>query len=148
MLGGKIKTVCKEYGLYLAWIVSLLAVGGSLFFSEVMGYIPCKLCWFQRIFMYPLVILLGMACYKNDRSLISYILPLSILGGMISLYHYSEQKIPGLAKILPCTAGVPCNTDYINWLGFITIPLLALIAFTLISLILWVGRLQKDNIDS
>lgn len=148
MLGGKIKTVCKEYGLYLAWIVSLLAVGGSLFFSEVMGYIPCKLCWFQRIFMYPLVILLGMACYKNDRSLISYILPLSILGGMISLYHYSEQKIPGLAKILPCTEGVPCNTDYINWLGFITIPLLALIAFTLISLILWVGRFQKDNIDS
>ncbi len=124
----------------MAWAVSLVAVGGSLFFSEVLRYEPCKLCWFQRIFMYPLVILLGMACYKNDRRLIPYILPLSIVGGMISLYHYSEQKIPGLAKLLPCTVGVPCNEDYINWLGFITIPLLALIAFILITCFLWLGR--------
>ncbi len=129
----------------MAWAVSLVAVGGSLFFSEVMRYEPCKLCWFQRIFMYPLVLLLGMACYKNDRRLIPYILPLSIIGGMISLYHYSEQKIPGLAKLLPCTVGVPCNEDYINWLGFITIPLLALIAFILITCLLWMGRTKGEE---
>ncbi len=131
----------------MAWAVSLVAVGGSLFFSEVMRFEPCKLCWFQRIFMYPLVILLGMACYKNDRKLIAYILPMSIIGGMISLYHYSEQKIPGLAKLLPCTVGVPCNEDYINWLGFITIPFLALIAFIMITCFLLLGREDRQEAE-
>lgn len=131
---------CKENGLYLAWVVSLIAVGGSLYFSEALDFVPCKLCWFQRIFMYPLVILLGIASYKNERSAVPYALPLSIIGGSISLYHYAEQKIPGLANWLPCTAGVPCNQYYINWLGFVTIPFLALIAFILITCFLWVGR--------
>jgi disulfide bond formation protein DsbB len=124
----------------LAWIVSLAAVGGSLYFSEIAGYVPCKLCWLQRIFMYPLVIILGMACYGNDRRQIGYVLPLSMIGGAISLYHYMEQKIPGMADLMPCTSGVPCNTDYINWLGFITIPFLALIAFSLITIVLWIGK--------
>jgi disulfide bond formation protein DsbB len=126
--------------MYMAWVVSLVAVCGSLYFSEIMRFEPCKLCWFQRIFMYPLVILLGMACYKNDRWLIPYLLPLSILGGLISLYHYAEQKIPGLAKLLPCTVGVPCDQDYIDWFGFVTIPLLALAAFILITVFLWIGQ--------
>jgi disulfide bond formation protein DsbB len=90
--------------------------------------------------MYPQVILLAIACYKNDRRQIPYLLPLSVIGGLISLYQYAEQKIPGLAKLLPCTSGVPCNQDYINWLGFITIPLMALIAFILIFVLLWLGR--------
>jgi disulfide bond formation protein DsbB len=136
----EIRTLCKQYALYLAWVVSLVAVCGSLFFSEVMGFEPCKLCWFQRIMMYPQVLLLGIACYRNDRRIIPYVMPLSILGGVISLYHYAEQKIPGLAKLLPCTIGVPCNQDYIDWLGFITIPLLALAAFILITTFLWIGK--------
>jgi disulfide bond formation protein DsbB len=90
--------------------------------------------------MYPLVIILGKACYQDDRKQIGYVLPLSIIGGLISLYHYMEQKIPGMAGLMPCTSGVPCNTDYINWLGFMTIPFLALIAFSLITFILWIGR--------
>lgn len=134
------KAFIKSYSLYLAWLVSIVAVCGSLFFSEVMRFEPCKLCWFQRIFMYPQVVLLGMACYKNDRRQIPYLLPLSFIGGAVSLYHYAEQKIPGLAKLLPCTVGVPCNQDYIDWLGFITIPLLALTAFILIILFLWIGK--------
>lgn len=139
-------TFCNRYSLYLAWVVSLAAVGGSLYFSEVLHYVPCNLCWYQRIFMYPQVILLGMASYRNDKRLIPYLLPLSVIGGSISLYHYAEQKIPGLAKLLPCTSGVPCNQDYINWLGFITIPLLALIAFVLIASLLWIGRREPDNL--
>ncbi|MFH5182001.1 disulfide oxidoreductase [Paenibacillus sp. TAB 01] len=135
----------KQYGMYMAWVVSLVAVGGSLYFSEVLRFEPCKLCWFQRIFMYPQVILLGMACYKNDRRLIGYVLPLSIIGGCISLYHYAEQKVPGLAKLLPCTIGVPCDQDYIDWLGFITIPLLALTAFVLITVFLWAARRSEDS---
>lgn len=140
----KIQSFVKHYSLYLAWVVSLVAVGGSLYFSEIMRFEPCKLCWFQRIFMYPQVLLLGIACYHNDRRFIPYLIPLSIVGGLISLYHYSEQKIPALAKLLPCTVGVPCNQDYIDWLGFITIPLLALVAFILIAVLLWLGREEEE----
>jgi len=125
----------RNYGLYLAFVVSLVATGGSLFFSEVMHYIPCNLCWFQRIFMYPLVLLLGRAALRDDRGMAGYVLPLSVIGGCISLYHYGEQKIPGLASVLPCRVGLPCNKDYLDWFGFVTIPLLALIAFTLITVL-------------
>lgn len=126
-------------GLYLAWIVSIVAVAGSLYLSEVMEFAPCKLCWIQRIFMYPLVLLLGKAAYHDDRKLIGYVVPLSVIGGLFSLYHYAEQKIPGLADLLPCTSGVPCNEDYLDWFGVITIPLMALVAFILITVFLWLA---------
>jgi disulfide bond formation protein DsbB len=130
----------QQYGLYFAWLVSLVATGGSLYFSEVLGYVPCTLCWYQRILMYPLIILLGIASYRSDRSIIPYILPLSIIGGSISLFHFLEQKIPWLATVAECTVGIPCSKDYINWFGFITIPLLALVAFMLITLCLFLAR--------
>ena len=137
----------REYGLYLAWIVSVVATGGSLYFSEVRLFVPCTLCWYQRILMYPLVILLGLASYRQDRGIIPYALPLSVFGGGISLFHYLEQKVPGFGAPNLCRAGgVPCNTDYINWLGFITIPFLALTAFTLITLVLlgtWRAQRKK-----
>ncbi|RAL26800.1 disulfide oxidoreductase [Thermoflavimicrobium daqui] len=129
--------VFERYGLYFAWIISIVATLGSLYFSEIAQYVPCTLCWYQRILMYPLVILLGIASYRNDVRIIPYTLPLSIIGGGIALFHYLQQKVPGLAEIAPCTVGVPCNKDYIDWLGFITIPFLALIAFILITLCLW-----------
>ena len=136
---------CRTYSLYLAWAVSLTATAGSLFLSEVMGFIPCKLCWIQRIFMYPLVLLLGQAAYKGDYKIIPYALPLSVIGGSVSLYHYAQQIVPGLARVLPCTGDVPCHLDYLDWFGFITIPFLALIAFALITLFLWLGRNQTGE---
>ncbi|SEM87373.1 disulfide oxidoreductase [Paenibacillus sp. OV219] len=135
----------SRYALYLAWVVSIVAVGGSLYLSEIMKFVPCNLCWYQRIFMYPIVILLGIASYGNDRKIIKYVLPLSIIGGTISLYHYLEQQIPALAKMLPCTVGVPCSEDYLDWFGgYVTIPFLALIAFVLISALLINGRKHED----
>lgn len=122
----------QQYLLYFAWIVSVVATLGSLYFSEVLEYIPCELCWYQRIFMYPLSLILGIAAYSSNTSIKKYVLPLSIIGGSISVYHYMLQKVPGFEGIKPCTNGVPCNVDYIDWLGFITIPFLALIAFILI----------------
>jgi len=130
----------QTYGIYFAWVVSLIATGGSLYFSEILGFIPCTLCWFQRIFMYPQALLLGMAAYRNDRGIIPYIFPLTIIGGSISLFHYLEQKVPGFASIAPCTVGVPCAQAYIDWFGFITIPFLALVAFILITVFLWLAR--------
>ncbi|USG63942.1 disulfide oxidoreductase [Brevibacillus ruminantium] len=125
-----------EQALFASWVIALIATGGSLFFSEVLKYIPCELCWYQRIFMYPLVILLGIASAKKDYGIIRYTLPLSVIGGMISLYHYAIQKVPSLHELGNACGIVPCNTDYINWLGFITIPFLALIAFVLITVLL------------
>ena len=106
---------------------------GSLYFSEIKGYIPCELCWFQRIFMYPLTLILGIGTFQNDSSVKRFVLPLALIGGGVSLMHYLEQKIPGFGGIKPCVSGVPCSAEYINWLGFITIPFLALVAFALIA---------------
>lgn len=140
----KFTVFCRRHCLYLAWFVSLVAVAGSLYLSEVLHYEPCRLCWFQRIFMYPQLILLGIATYRGDKRIIPYVLPLCLIGGSISLYHYAEQKIPALSKVLPCTIGVPCNEDYLNFFGFITVPLLALIAFALIAILLFAGRRTEE----
>ena len=126
----------RNFGLYGAWLVATTATAGSLYFSEVRLFVPCSLCWYQRIMMYPLVILLGVASYRQDRGIVRYALPLSVLGGAVSLFHYLEQKVPGFSAPSLCRMGVPCTQEYINWLGFITIPFLALVAFTLITVLL------------
>lgn len=131
------KSFFEKYGLYLAWLVALTATLGSLYFSEIREFVPCELCWIQRIFMYPLTIILGISVFTDDRAVRKYVLPLTIIGGIVSLYHYLVQKVPGFAEIQPCAQGVPCSGQYINWLGFITIPFLALTAFTLITILMW-----------
>ncbi|WP_214882796.1 MULTISPECIES: disulfide oxidoreductase [unclassified Exiguobacterium] len=131
------KSFHEKYGLYLAWLVSLTATLGSLYFSEIREFVPCELCWIQRIFMYPLTIILGIAVFTDDRTVRKYVLPLTIIGGFVSFYHYLVQKVPGFAEIQPCAQGVPCSGQYINWLGFITIPFLALTAFTFITILMW-----------
>lgn len=131
--------------LLLAWIAAIIATIGSLYFSEVRHFIPCTLCWYQRIFMYPLAIILGIAIYRNDNSIYRYVLPLSIIGMVISGYHTVLQKIPYLQQFEMCTTGVPCSKDYLNWLGFITIPLMAFIAFTVITICLVVLAQSKKE---
>lgn len=126
--------------ILFAWIISITAMSGSLFFSERMGFVPCTLCWYQRILMYPLVILLGIAFYRNDKEIYKYILPISSIGVLMAAYHYALQKIPSMNEFSTCTSGVPCSGQYINWFGFVTIPFLSLVAFTMITIamvILW-----------
>lgn len=130
--------------LLLAWISAIIATTGSLYFSEVRHFIPCTLCWYQRIFMYPLVILLGIAFYRNDRGIYKYVLPLSIIGMLISGYHTLLQKIPYIQQFEMCTTGVPCSKDYLNWLGFITIPLMAFVAFTIITICLVIMKKKEQ----
>lgn len=130
----------RQYTLYLAWIVAVIATLGSLYFSEIRGFIPCELCWYQRILMYPLSLILGIAAFYEEDKIKKYVLPIAVIGIFVSSFHYLEQKIPGFAAIKPCTQGVPCNVQYINWFGFITIPFLALIGFILITLLLLVKR--------
>ena len=109
---------------------------GSNYYSDVRAVIPCTLCWYQRILMYPLVIVLGVASYKQDKSVTRYALPLSVLGLLIAAFHYLEQKVPWISSSAVCRTGVPCDVQYINWLGFITIPFLSLVAFTIITALL------------
>ena len=137
----------QTYGLYLAWLVALVATGGSLYFSEVRQFVPCTLCWYQRILMYPLVILLGIAAYRQDTRIVPYILPMTVLGGGIALFHYLEQKVPGFGAPEVCRQGVPCSAEYINWLGFVTIPFLALSGFALITLTLGVMALSAKSVN-
>ena len=135
----------KVWVLYFAWLVSVTATLGSLYFSEIRGFIPCDLCWFQRIFMYPLVVILGIGTFQSDISVKKFVLPLSIVGGLISIFHYLEQKVPGFGGIRPCVSGVPCSAEYINWFGFVTIPFLALTAFTLITISMIYLFLKKSK---
>jgi disulfide bond formation protein DsbB len=114
-----------------AWLVALIATGGSLYFSEVANYIPCELCWYQRIAMYPLAVILGIAAFRSDRRIAPYGLALALPGAVIALYHYQLEWFPEQATL--CTQGIPCSTIWFKELGFVTIPVLALIAFLLIA---------------
>lgn len=126
--------------LLAASVVALVATLGSLYFSEILLYVPCELCWYQRILMYPLVVILGIAAVKKDAGIATYVLPLSIFGGAISFYHYLVQKVDFIGENSVSCGVVPCTGQYINWLGFITIPFLALIGFTLITIILFMVK--------
>lgn len=130
----------------LAWAIALMSTLGSLYFSEISGFPPCILCWYQRIFMYPLVIILAVGIMRKNKELPLYTLPLSIIGLTIAIYHnlLYYNIIP--EAIAPCQAGVSCTTKFIEWFGFVTIPFLSLAAFTIISLcmiIVWKFRQTK-----
>ncbi len=129
------------YYYLAALIVSITATLGSLFYSEVMNFVPCSLCWYQRIFMYPLPIILGLAVYHNELAIKKYILSLASIGWLIALYQVLLQKIPAMKALEPCKQGIPCSVDYVNYFGFITIPMMSLAAFTLIILLVW--RVKK-----
>lgn len=122
-----------EIFLSVALIQALIATLGSLFFSEVLKYPPCVLCWYQRICMYPLVLLLTVGLIRKDKNISVYTLPLSILGFCIALYHNLRYYNILPESIQFCQAGLSCTTKYITWFGFLSIPLLSLIAFIIIS---------------
>lgn len=139
----------REKLLYVTWTQALIATLGSLFFSEVMDFIPCVLCWYQRILMYPLVIVLAVGILLRDQHVRIYVLPLSILGIGIGLYHnlLYYGAIPEGFHI--CTSGVPCETRWIEWLGFVGIPLLSFTAFTIITLcLLWYKSVDAAGEDA
>lgn len=125
---------------YAAWIVALVATVGSLFFSEVMNLPPCVLCWYQRIAMYPLVFIIGIGIVMRDARMKYYALPVCLSGLAVSVYHnlLYYGLIPD--SITPCSQGISCTSVQIEWLGFITIPLMALVAFVSISLCLFLSQ--------
>lgn len=139
----EISTVEKSIGmpLYAAWLVALVATVGSLFFSEVMQLPPCVLCWYQRIAMYPLVLVLGAGIIMRDaRGVKFYALPLALAGLAVAGYHNLLYYGIIPESITPCTQGISCTSRQLEWLGFITIPLLSLAAFVFVNICLLIYK--------
>ena len=126
--------------LSAAWVVALVSTFAALFIGEVMGMVPCQLCWYQRILMYPLVLVIAAGILRRDPGIHQYVLPVSVLGLLISIYHnlLYFHVIP--EEIQPCTVGIPCTTIQIEWLGFITIPLMSMTAFTVVTICMAIHR--------
>lgn len=124
----------QENSLIFIAAVALIAMFGSLYFSDVKGFVPCTLCWYQRILMYPIVLIAGIALYQKNVKIAFTTGIFSIIGGMLSLYHYGIQKLSFLQDSAPSCGTVSCTGAYVNYFGFITIPLLAFTAFLLIAI--------------
>lgn len=121
---------------YIIWTVALLGSAGSIFLSDVMGYPPCLLCWYQRIALYPLVVIVGLGIVTGDKGWKKYAIVFTIIGLVIAAYHNLLYYgfIP--EEITPCSEGVPCNARQLELFGFITIPLMSLASFTFIGAML------------
>ena len=122
--------------IFSAWLIAAVSTLGSLFFSEVMELIPCVLCWYQRIFLFPLAIILLIGLFPVDKKVVNYALPLAIIGLLFTVYHslLFFGVIP--ENLQPCSQGVSCTDDNMELFGFLPIPLLALIAFLMIIILL------------
>ena len=123
--------------LFSAWLITAVATAGSFFFSYVMGFAPCVLCWYQRIFLFPLVIVLARGLFPLDRDVVKYALPLATLGWLVASYHNLLYAgiIPESLKA--CTQGVSCTEEYLELFGFISIPMLSWFGFSLLTGILF-----------
>lgn len=129
---------CTAWGIiFSAWLIACLATLGSLFFSEVMKFPPCVLCWYQRICMYPLVVILIAGLFPVSKVVVKFSLPLVTMGWLISVYHnlLYYKILPESAA--PCIQGISCTSVHIEWFGFITIPFLSFIAFSGILILLF-----------
>jgi disulfide bond formation protein DsbB len=138
-----------DYAGYAAFGVALTATLGSLVMSEVFHFAPCSLCWYQRIFMYPLVVVIGVAVMRRDNSWPLTTMLLAGIGWLIALYHSLLQWGILPHTLAPCTVGVPCITYNQTWFGFITIPFLSLLAFTTILAVTFVysrGVLNEQRV--
>ncbi len=127
--------------LFAAWMIALLATAGSLFFSYVMEFAPCVLCWYQRICLFPLVVILARGLLPFDRGAVRYGLPLAILGWLVAVYHSLVYTGVVPESLLPCSRGVSCMEEYISLFGWLSIPVLSVLAFTtLVAILLTLQR--------
>lgn len=126
----------KDINLYLAWMLALVSTVGSLFFSIYMKLPPCDLCWYQRAFMYPLVVVLGIGFILKDKRVHIYALPLTAVGMAIATYHNLLYYKWIEAALVPCTGGVSCTERQLDLFGFLSIPLMSLISFVALFILL------------
>jgi len=131
--------------LFTAWIVVTAAMLGSLFFSEVIGVPVCVLCWYQRIAMYPLVLILAIGLFPYDPRVVRYAGALAGLGWLIALFHVFVVAGIIPETVQPCVQGIPCSETHISLFGFLSIPVLSLLTFTLIGVLLFYAHRMKSS---
>ena len=131
--------------VFLAWMLAAISTFGALFLGEVMGYTPCQLCWYQRIFMFPLVFVLAAGLFPFDPKVIRYALPLAIVGWLLAVFHMA--LVGGLIpeSVTPCQKGVPCSELQVVWFGFVNIPLLSVLAFSSIIAFLFTAHFKGSK---
>lgn len=131
--------------IFICWLIATVSSLGSLFFSEVMAFTPCALCWYQRVFMFPLVLVFLGGLFPLDQNVFKYALPITMTGWAFAFYHFLVYSGVIPERLQPCGQGVSCSETYIDLFGFLTIPLLSLLSFTAIIalLIIFKRRLSK-----
>lgn len=139
-----IRAAVGPQAIAIGWLAAALAVGGSLWFSEAQHFLPCKLCWYQRTMMYPLAIVLGGAALTRDLRAWRYALPLALVGGAISIYHYQLEWFPHQGG--SCDPTNPCTIIWFRELGYLTLPALALTAFAVVAAMSLLARSYERNL--
>lgn len=138
------KTISSWTLLFLCWLIAAVSTAGSLFFSEVMQFAPCSLCWYQRICLFPLVFIFLAGLFPYDAAVVKYSMPLTSTGWLIALYQNLLYYKIVPENLKPCSQGVSCSEGYINVFGFLTIPMLALIAFSILIALLLILRRRNS----
>lgn len=128
----------SRHSLHLGLLISLSAIAGSLYYSNVVGFPPCDLCWWQRVFIYPALPLFAVALWKKDFGVFKYITALAAIASLISIYHLFVQM--GGNSILPCSASASCDRLYVYEFGYVTIPAMALTVSAAFLILAWVRR--------
>lgn len=141
-----VREAIDTHGRTSVWLVAAVATAGSLWFSEAANFPPCILCWYQRIAMYPLVVVLGLRLLRpaGSRDLRLAGLVLAGIGLAVNLWHVAIETFPGL-DTGACDAAVPCTIRWVEGLGFFTIPRLATVAFGLVLVGLVLDRSDRDG---
>jgi disulfide bond formation protein DsbB len=133
----RVEEFISDYSTEIVFGFASIATLGSLYLSNILGYEPCRLCWFQRIFMYPITVLSGTALFLDKSDLRDYVLPLALMGAPIGFYHFMIQRFEQFSSAGCSITAVSCSTEYTFHYGYITIPVMAFTAFTAIILVLW-----------
>lgn len=134
----------RQWGLlFVGWLLAVVSTVGSLFFSEVMDYVPCVLCWYQRIPMYALAVILGIALVTQDVNVVKYAQPLALIGVALAAFHCLLYLGYVPKGIQPCSQDIPCSEVKLQVWGFITIPLMSLAAFLAIVFVLFLLKRSK-----
>ncbi|PEV55420.1 disulfide bond formation protein B [Bacillus cereus] len=136
--------IIQKYHIVFAWTIATSTMLISLFFSEWMKLPPCDLCWYQRMAMYPLVLILGIGMYRKDPNVRTYAFPFACIGLMLSVYQITIQTFPA-SEMKICSVGVSCTEDYLNLFGFISIPMLSFVGFLAIIVLLYIKPNSKLN---
>ena len=142
-----VRSALWGYELWLAFLVTALATGGSLFFSEIAHFLPCELCWYERICMYPLAVVTLLAAFANDHAVARYLLPLPVAGIGLAVYHVliEDGAVSQTQACLVSAAG-GCSTKWIDEFGWVTIPNLTLTAFVLALVFLSLAALDQRSL--